>query len=143
MLRLQTGFVSGKEGPASIEINELFRLGGSFAYILRGYKDYDITPEGNPYGGRAMMIMGAEIQFPLAENQINGALFYEAGNTWNDWTELNPTNLKRGIGLGFVIQTPMGPLGLDYAYRLDEYLDRSDNLVKRGWEPHFRFGRVF
>jgi outer membrane protein insertion porin family len=143
MLRLNVGFVSGKKGPESIEVNELFRLGGSFANVLRGYPDYDVTPEGNPYGGRAMLIWGAEMQFPLAENQISGAFFFEAGNTWNDWTELNPTDLKRGAGVGFIIHTPMGPLGIDYAYRFDTYLDRSSNLVGRGWEPHFRFRTFF
>ena len=67
--------------------------------------------------------------------------FYDAGNVWQDSFGLNPTDLLRGFGVGVSIVTPVGPLGLDYAYGID----RRDVFGQPdpGWKLHFRFGQIF
>ena len=41
--------------------------------------------------------------------------------------------MKKGVGLGIRIQSPMGLIGFDFA----------NNLQSKRWEPHFQFGTTF
>ena len=41
--------------------------------------------------------------------------------------------MKKGVGLGIRIQSPMGLIGFDFA----------NNLTSKKWEPHFQFGTSF
>ena len=47
----------------------------------------------------------------------------------------------RGTGFGVSTVTPLGPLGIDYAYGLD----RRDELGRPDpkWQLHFRLGQIF
>jgi outer membrane protein insertion porin family len=67
--------------------------------------------------------------------------FYDAGNVWRTAEGFNPTDLFRGVGVGVTVVTPVGPLGLDYAYALDAR-DAFGN-PNPGWKLHFRFGQIF
>ncbi len=131
---LRIGFVNNLGKDKTIDPRDLFRLGGSFTNSIRGYPDFSITPEGSVFGGRSMFITSFGFLFPIIE-QIGGNIFFDAGNTWANPYELNVFNLKRGLGFGIMLQTPMGPLGFDYAYGFDKQ--------PPGWEPHFRFGGYF
>ncbi len=52
---------------------------------------------------------------------------------WNDVVAIDPTRLYRGAGIGALLVTPFGPVGLDYAYGFDKTVP--------GWQLHFRFGQ--
>jgi outer membrane protein insertion porin family len=120
-----------------------FWLGGvQFGETLRGYEETTITPRGHfPRGapqvvdidrlGDAFFAVGAEYAIRLSE-AISVSAFYEAGNVWRDFQEIDPTRLFRGAGMGVQLVTPFGPIGLDYAYGFDR--------VVPGWELHFRMG---
>jgi outer membrane protein insertion porin family len=54
---------------------------------------------------------------------------------------LNPTDLLRGFGVGASLVTPVGPLGIDYAFGVDRR-DINGN-PEPGWKLHFRFGQIF
>jgi len=56
----------------------------------------------------------------------------DAGNVWSSFGEINPARLYRGAGVGLQIITPMGPIGLDYAYGFDK--------LEPGWNLHFKLG---
>jgi outer membrane protein insertion porin family len=46
--------------------------------------------------------------------------FAEGGNTWNKFSEFNPFNVKRSVGVGARIFLPIfGLLGIDYGYGFD------------------------
>jgi outer membrane protein insertion porin family len=68
-------------------------------------------------------------------------MFYDAGNVWATASAFNPTRLFRGAGFGVALITPLGPLGLDFAYGFD----RTDNLgrPKPAWKLHFKIGNFF
>jgi outer membrane protein insertion porin family len=76
----------------------------------------------------------AELAVRFTDN-ISVGLFYDAGNVWLEPSEMNPTRLLRGAGIGLMLVTPFGPLGLDYAYGFDK--------DKPGWQLHFKFGQGF
>lgn len=164
-LNADMGYVTGLN-PATelIPPLELYYMGGTvlggFAITpLRGYPDRQIGPrlpqEGNPQGttpqgGRAMMLLNAELRFAVTLNPvpIYAMAFVEAGNVWDRISSVNPFDLKRsaGVGVRFLIN-PIGLLGFDYAYGFDPILGLDgtrvgdSNGTSPGWRFHFQFGR--
>jgi outer membrane protein insertion porin family len=137
-LRTSLGLIVGLGSADGVPDYEKFRLGGNRIYPLRGYRDLEVVPRGNPgfIGGRFYTIMNAEILYPLTKAvQLLG--FVDQGDTWNSFTEADFTNLRKGAGFGVRVEVPMmGTIGFDYGYGFD----RAGGA---GWEPHFNFGTFF
>jgi outer membrane protein insertion porin family len=120
-----------------------FWMGGvQFGQQLRGYDETSITPFGYfpersssisdiDRLGNAYFSMTAEYAIRLT-GQISLSGFYDAGNVWRRPVEFDPTRLYRGAGVGVMLVTPFGPIGLDYAYAFDK--------PTPGWQFHFRMG---
>ena len=109
---------------------------------LRGYEDRSVGVDGRfYYRGSTFFIITAEEEIKFAD-QVYGVLFAEAGNVWNNLGEMNLSKLRRSVGLGVRLETPMGPLGLEIGYGFDQ-TDRYGLPVKGRWVPHFRFGRFY
>ena len=86
-------------------------------------------------GGRWMSLYTIEQQFPIA-GPLHGVLFFDAGNTWDQWHEIRPFNLKLGAGIGFRMDIPLlGNIGFDYGYGFN----RDDGPKAKG---HFLLGNV-
>jgi outer membrane protein insertion porin family len=148
-LSAKAGFVTGNTGPF---FRQLFAMGGTqYGIPLRGYDEFAITPGGyNPNAstasvarssfGASYFAMTGEFGARLAP-QIYASLFYDAGNVWATASAFNPTRLFRGAGFGVALITPLGPLGLDFAYGFD----RTDVLgrPKPAWKLHFKIGNFF
>lgn len=131
---------------------ERFFMGGVQAGIpLRGYEELTITPVGHvpreqprfsrlDRVGESYFTLGGRIGLALSGSFFVNA-FYDAGNVWRSSFGLNPTDLLSGAGVGATLVTPVGPIGLDYAYAFD----RRDILGRPnpGWKLHFRFGQIF
>ncbi|MBE8949464.1 MAG: BamA/TamA family outer membrane protein [Quinella sp. 3Q1] len=83
------------------EFNQ-FRLGGQGS--LRGYRD-------DQFRGNRLILGSIEYRFPLYK-KVQGALFTDFGGVWD--TGLRPRNLKGSYGIGVAMNTPMGPMRLDY-----------------------------
>jgi outer membrane protein insertion porin family len=140
--------------------------GGTVADPLRGYEDYMVVPEkfiqtittrtisgidttATPHdttyssftrkvrypGGRYMALYSLEQQFPIVV-PLRGVVFFDAGNTWDQWGEIQPFKLKLSVGLGFRMEIPMlGNIGFDYGYGFN----RDDGPRGKG---HFLLGNV-
>ena len=88
-----------------------------------------------------MMVLNLEYRFPVAEQQVYGLLFADAGNAWENIRGLNPSDLRRSVGFGFRVMTPMlGMIGFDFAYGFDR---RKVDNRSPGWNTHFQFGPQF
>ena len=134
----RAGFLHGLDGADDVPFWKRFRLGGISSYGLRGYDDYDVVPNVSEpsVGGRSMLIMSAELRYPVFQ-AVQALAFFDAGNTWVAPGETNLTNLKKGAGLGVRIDVPMvGQLGFDYGYGFD----RTEREGGPGWEFHFQIG---
>jgi len=61
------GLLHGLNSPQEVPDWERYRLGGNRRYPLRGYKDLEVVPKGNPQfiGGRYFTILNAEVLYPL------------------------------------------------------------------------------
>jgi outer membrane protein insertion porin family len=149
-LTAKTGLLVGDSGP--FFFSQEFALGGvQFGERLRGYDEFSISPDGYITGtttfnaqrnsfGRAFMTTTAEVGLRLNQ-ALYVAAFYDAGNVYRASRDFDPTRLLRGAGISASTVTPLGPLGLDYAYGFD----RLDALGRKApkWQLHFRLGQLF
>lgn len=146
-LSARAGAVFGDVG--AFIVSQKFGLGGvMFGEPLRGYKEFSITPRGfdpNERQTRASFgdaYFSTTAEFGLRLNsQVYVNAFFDAGNIWDHPREFDPTRLFRGAGLGVSLITPLGPLGLDWAYGFDrtDIFGRPDPK----WELHFRLGNLY
>ncbi len=149
-LRAESGFVWGDAGP---HFRQLFALGGTqYGIPLRGYDEFSVTPAGfDPRAsgtsastvdafGASYFVSSAEIGMRISQ-ALYLSTFFDAGNVWATPGQFNPTRLFRGAGLGVAVLSPLGPIGLDYAYGFDR-TDINGNPAP-GWKLHFKLGNVF
>lgn len=144
------GMVFGNTGP--FFSTQQFALGGvQYGEPLRGYPEFSITPLGfNPNTSTSNAVLSsfgnvfftstAELGLRIS-SQFYINLFYDAGNLWAHPRDFDPTRLFRGAGIGVGTITPLGPLGLDWAYGFD----RTDALGNPDpkFMLHFRLGQIF
>ena len=66
--------------------------------------------------------------------------FTDAGNVWARASAFDPTRLFHGAGIGVSVVSPLGPIGIDWAYGFD----RKDALGHRApaWKLHVRVGSM-
>ncbi|HBS59994.1 MAG TPA: outer membrane protein assembly factor, partial [Firmicutes bacterium] len=93
-------------------------VGGS--NTLRGYEE-------DQFEGSKMLIGSAEYRFPLG-NKIQGVGFVDAGQASDSFSL---SEVKSSVGLGVRINTPIGPLRLDYG------------VGEEGGKLHFAIGSSF
>ncbi|MDH3456413.1 MAG: outer membrane protein assembly factor BamA [Gemmatimonadota bacterium] len=149
-LGVQTGFVWGDAGP---HFRQLFSMGGTqFGIPLRGYEEFSITPQGfDPFSsgqqastvdafGASYLALTGEIGLRVSQ-AIYLSTFVDAGNVWDSPSRFNPSRLFRGAGVGVSLVTPLGPIGIDYAYGFDK-VDIFGN-PQPGWKFHFKLGQFF
>ncbi|OGH55892.1 MAG: outer membrane protein assembly factor BamA [Candidatus Lindowbacteria bacterium RIFCSPLOWO2_12_FULL_62_27] len=120
---------------------EQFYLGGPNS--VRGYDDREINVRsvaGQKEGGRTATYYNLEYRIPVLENTFSILLFHDAGMVSESPYALNG-DVKTSAGLGLRVQSPMGPIRLDFGYRFsDTYRGAND---KGQFEPHFSFGQQF
>jgi outer membrane protein insertion porin family len=137
--------------PGGFFISQKFSLGGvQYGEPLRGYDEFSITPVGYRADANQNQANVASFGSAFFTNtaelglRINGQLyvdtFYDAGNIWARPQDFNPTRLFRGAGVGASVVTPLGPLGLDYAYGFDRV---ENGLPAPKWQLHFKLGQLF
>ena len=132
------GLLHGLNSADDVPDWERYRLGGSRRFPLRGYKDLEVVPRGNPsfIGGRYFSIFNTEILYPLTK-AIQLLTFLDMGDVWNSFSEADIANLRKGAGFGIRVEVPMmGTIGFDYGYGFDR-------IGGPRWEPHFTIGSFF
>lgn len=98
--------IRGKYGHATKSLPEIsqYKIGGQ--NTLRGYRD-------DEFRGDSMALLTLEYRFPIV-NKVKGALFADSGAAWfNGWRPKNP---HASIGAGLQLETPVGPIRLDYGH---------------------------
>ena len=116
--RVVVGKING-----NIESTEYYFVGGP--NTIRGYEEY---PNSFAYG-RAQLLGNIEYRFLLSEI-FQLLLFVDAG--WASSYSANPFEGKVGKGVGFRINSPLGPIRIDFG--IDELGDMR---------THFNIGQVF
>ncbi len=137
----QFGFLGSYNKAVGESAFERFKLGGDgmqgFDFLqgseliaMRGYSNNSVIPvgsnptiaqsSGSPIFNKYVM----ELRYPVIASQSATAfmtVFAEGGNTWNKFSDFNPFNIRRSVGVGAKIFLPIfGLLGIDYGYGFDK-----------------------
>lgn len=129
MARCKAGIATSLD---EVPIYKRFYAGGIGDNGVRGYPDRSLSPEEEGYavGGNALFINNLELKLKLSQSLALLA-FYDMGNSFTSYREMNLGDLKRGLGVGFRVEVPMmGVIGFDLGYGFDR--------ANPGWEPHFQ-----
>lgn len=89
-----------------------------------------------PVGGAALLLASAEWRVPIA-GSLGGTIFVDGGNTWASLAKVREADLRWGAGLGLRFETPVGPLRLEYGWKLDREPGESKG------ELYLAFGNPF
>jgi outer membrane protein insertion porin family len=118
-----------------------FQLDGRETVGLRGYENSRLS---SIEGGTIYNKFQLELRYSITDAQsasIYTLGFLEAGNSYDNFSNYNPFELKRSAGLGIRIFMPaFGLLGIDFAHGFDPLPGQT---VKSGWQTHFIIGRQF
>lgn len=137
----QFGFLGSYSSAVGQSPFERFKLGGDgmqgFDFLqgseliaMRGYSNNSVIPvganqntarqSGSPIFNKYVL----ELRYPVIASQSATAFlvtFAEGGNTWDKFSEFNPFNIRRSVGVGAKIFLPIfGLLGIDYGYGFDK-----------------------
>lgn len=117
-LNLGAGYAEG-----DMPLSQRFSMGGSDT--LRGYED-------DQFRGNSMLKATLEYRFPIIK-KVQGVLFTDNGYAWDKRheDEFDLGLIKNSFGVGLRINSPLGPVKLDYGYGED------------GGKFHFSFGGQF
>ncbi|MCB0569310.1 MAG: outer membrane protein assembly factor BamA [Phaeodactylibacter sp.] len=129
--------------------NQQFGFAGVDIISLRGYEISDLEANRDPSGGTSATPLfdkfTLELRYPLSLNPsstIYVLAFAQGGNSWREFRDFNPFDVKRSAGLGLRVFLPMfGVLGFDYGIGFDKSgTDRSlktlgDFNIVLGFEP--------
>jgi outer membrane protein insertion porin family len=112
---------------------ERFFLGGRNS--VRGYAQDTLGPRGflgNPTGGNAFVETNLELRTNLGKG-IGLVTFLDSGNVWQKTGDID-WSLKHAAGVGLRYNTPVGPLRIDYGYKLkkEEGLSRGEFIFSIG-----------
>ncbi|AFZ04292.1 BamA/TamA family outer membrane protein [Calothrix sp. PCC 6303] len=133
-------FTNFTKGPQSLAFNvqagtilgdlppyEAFSIGGSNS--VRGYE------EGALGSGRSYVQASVEYRFPVF-SVVSGALFFDVGSDLGTSTRpadvLNKSGTGYGYGLGVRVQSPLGPIRIDYGIS-----DEGDSRINFGIGERF------
>lgn len=135
----KAGFVSRNSGGVLPDY-ERFYLGGINSVRGYGWQGiHALDEDGNIIGGNKFVQFNAECIFPIIKKQgLVGVVFFDAGNVYNEGESVDLGTLKDSIGLGFRWYSPMGPIRLEYGYRLSNEYDEGTG---GRWE--FSMGTAF
>ena len=118
-----------------------FQLDGRETVGLRGYENNRLS---SIEGGSIYNKFQLELRYSITDApsaSIYTLGFLEAGNSYDNFNEYNPFEVKRSAGVGVRIFMPaFGLLGIDFAHGFDPLPGQS---VKSGWQTHFIIGRQF
>ena len=114
-------------------------------YYSGGFNTIRGWSENGYLSGNSMMINQVELRFPIYE-MLSGVAFFDFGQFWEDGIPMDADYKKDaeklyegmfryGFGLGLRVNTPMGPIRLDYGFR-----DVSDLTLG---SMHFSIGHKF
>jgi outer membrane protein insertion porin family len=130
-----------RELPAS----ERFFAGGDttvrgFALDRLGTAE-TLDDQGFPQGGNGMAIFNLETRAPYWKN-LQFVWFVDAGNVFQRATDINLQELRVSSGVGFRYRSPIGPLRIDWGWKLSTRLALSGGR-ERSNVLHISLGQAF
>jgi len=136
-LSARAGVVLPYGMSSEVPIQKRFFAGGRTT--VRGFKQDTLGPigeDGAPIGGEFQLILNAEMRVPLQYGFL-AAAFVDAGSVWLRNPSSYGFDLRETAGLSLRYITPVGPISVDYGWKLDPRPGESAG------EWSFTIGMVF
>lgn len=127
--RIDVGYAWPLGTAVDLTPRQRFFAGG--VSTMRGYHRRELGPrdsEGNPIGGEAQVLAGAELRQQLI-GMFGLAAFVDAGQVWRRTGDVGLGGIEVAAGGGLMVTTPVGPVRLDLAYNLTEPLAGEPRTV--------------
>ncbi len=126
---LRAGVAVPRNGGAAtsdnllLPINVRYFAGGqvshrAFALDRLGVPGQTLDAQGKPIGGAAMLLANLEWRRPLA-GSVGLNIFVDGGNVWASRNQVDVDDVRWGAGVGLRFETPVGPIRLEYGWKLD------------------------
>ena len=150
--RIRYDTIQETEDTDIIPINKRLFLGGT--NTVRGYSYQKLGPldaAGNPLGGQSAINGNVELRYPIFK-KISGVVFVDMGFVGADPFIVNSDGLRFTSGAGLRYNTPIGPLRLDFGYKLNPPtlgdvavtpVPNPDDDIEDQWKIHFSIGQAF
>ena len=147
--RIKLGTIREFGGTPSVPPSEAFNIGGGKS--LRGYSELSIGPiNDRDVAGNVLVQTNLELRYPIRHN-LGGVLFLDAANVFRELRFDQRFHLLTTSGVGLRYLTPIGPLRIDGAVKLNNFLSSQvispgDFLERerRSWgRIHFGIGHAF
>ncbi len=119
--RNQLGYARPILNSTSIPVFKRFFSGGS--YSVRGYSYRSLGPrdeQDNPIGGNSLWEGNIELRFPFYRD-FGVVLFYDYGEVFAQTRYYSLPALSTTTGLGLRYNTAIGPIRIDYGYKLKPF----------------------
>lgn len=143
--------VVGPDGEPIIDVvtdlpaSERFFTGGDTS--VRGFARDSLgdvgtlDPNGFPTGGHALTVLNAELRAPLWRD-LGGVVFVDAGNVFRRVGDFDLGALRSSAGFGFRYKSPVGPVRVDFGFRLGSRRGVPDD-DEPSYAIHFSIGQAF
>jgi outer membrane protein assembly factor BamA len=100
-----------------------------------------LDPQGFPQGGNGMAIFNLETRAPYWKN-LQFVWFLDAGNVFKYASDIRLDEMRFTSGVGFRYRSPIGPLRVDWGWKLSTRLELSGGR-ERSNVLHISLGQAF
>jgi len=138
--KVKVGAIGSFSKNPVLGYNDLFQVGGVYYDgVVRGYDEGEVSVNIN------MATASTEVRFPIIDQQFYIGTFFDMGNGWKKFSQIDLTDMRKGTGFGFRLMLPMvGLLGFDFAWGLDDpYTRFMYDGRKAIFNLHFIMNRGF
>ncbi len=99
-----------------------------------------LNEDGLSSGGNGVIVLNGEVRTQITRS-FGLVGFIDGGNVFARASDLSLGKLRGAAGIGLRYRSPLGPLRLDFGFKLDRRLIAG--VRERGWEFHLSIGEVF
>jgi outer membrane protein insertion porin family len=128
--RLGLSRTFGLGEPLRLPLPDRFFAGGD--YSLRGFRIDSVDPQ----GGNALLLGSGEVRVD-ASRRISLAAFADVGNVYPLVADLTLSNLRYSAGFGVRYRSALGPLRVDWGFKLNRRPGESPSRI------HVTVGHAF
>jgi outer membrane protein insertion porin family len=94
-------------------------------------------------GGNGLVVFNAELRVPIARKKsVGGVIFVDTGNVFATMGDIDLRQLRTAVGFGARWKSPIGPLRLDFAWKIHPITFGNGSLEK-GFAWYITIGQAF
>jgi len=135
---------------AGLPASERFYSGGGSS--VRGFNQdvlgvpLIITNDGLSLGGNGLVVLNLELRTRVVRvfgRDLGIVTFVDGGNVFLNASDTSLAQLRGTVGLGFRYNSPLGPIRLDYGFKLSRLPFGTSGVLEPGWTWHLSVGEAF